>query len=63
MEGTTIASDDLPFGTKVEIDGHVYTVQDRFGGGHRNKIDIFVVSYYDAIQNGIQKRKVKIFYE
>lgn len=41
-EGVTIAADDLPFGTKVEIQGHTYIVQDRFGGNYRNRVDVYM---------------------
>ena len=41
VEGETIAADDLPLGTKVEIEGHIYTVHDRFGGGYKGRIDIY----------------------
>ena len=61
VQGITIASDHLPMGTKVEIDNHIYTVQDRFGGGHTNKIDIFMNNKRDAINFGKQYYKVKIF--
>ena len=61
-QGRTIASDHLPFGTKVEIDGHVYTVEDRFGGGHTNKIDIYFEDYSDAVSFGSQIKTVKIYY-
>ena len=52
-QGRTIAADHLPFGTHVEIDGHIYTVEDRFGGGYTDKIDIYF---------GRQQRVVRIYY-
>ena len=61
-EGRTIAADHLPFGTKVEIDGRLYTVEDRFGGGYSNKIDIFFNNYSDAINFGRQQKVVRIYY-
>ena len=36
----TCAADDLPFGTKLLIDGKIWVVQDRFGGGYENRIDL-----------------------
>lgn len=54
VEGTTIAADDLPFGARVHINDHEYVVQDRFGGGYHNRIDIFMNSYQDAINFGRQ---------
>lgn len=60
VEGVTIAADDLPFGTVVEIQGKDYVVQDRFGGNHRNRIDIFMVSRSSALHFGRQSITVKI---
>ena len=45
VEGTpfyTCAADDLPFGTKLLIDGKIWVVQDRFGGGYENRIDLLM---------------------
>ncbi len=61
-QGRTIAADHLPFGTLVEIDGHLYTVEDRFGGGYINKIDIYFDNYRDAINFGRQQRIVRVYY-
>ena len=61
-QGRTIAADHLPFGTLVEIDGHIYTVEDRFGGGYTDKIDIYFDNYMDAINFGRQQRVVRIYY-
>lgn len=58
----TIAADHLPFGTHVEIDGHIYTVEDRFGGGYTDKIDIYFDNYMDAINFGRQQRIVRVYY-
>lgn len=60
IEGKTIAADDLPLGTKVEIDGIVYTVHDRFGAGHKNRIDIFKESKNDCLEFGRQYAFAKI---
>lgn len=54
VEGETIAADDLPLGTKVEINGEIYTVHDRFGAGHKNRIDIFKESQADCFKFGRQ---------
>ena len=54
VEGETIAADDLPLGTKVEINGEIYTVHDRFGAGHKNRIDIFKESKDDCFKFGKQ---------
>lgn len=61
VAGRTIAMDDVPFGTKVEIDGHVYVVEDRFGGNYTNRIDIFMESRAEALQWGRRWLMVKIY--
>lgn len=53
QEGITVASNSLPLGTKISIDGHVYTVQDR-GGMASNVIDIFVSSHQKALNLGVK---------
>lgn len=60
-EGRTIASDHLPFGTIVEIDDVKYVVEDRFGGGYNNKIDVFVNNKHTAYKLGKRKVEVKIY--
>lgn len=46
VEGVTIAADpSIPFGTKLKINGHVYTVQDRGGVIRGNHIDVYVSSH------------------
>lgn len=57
----TIAMDDIPFGTRVEIDGHMYIVEDRFGGGYTNRIDIYMDTKSEAFQWGRRHLKVKIY--
>lgn len=54
--GRTIAADTskLPFGTKVVINGHTYTVEDRGGAINGNKIDIFFSSHNEALQWGVR---------
>ena len=59
--GRTIAMDGVPFGTRVEIEGHTYIVEDRFGGGYSNRIDVFMNSKREAFQFGRKHIKVKIF--
>ena len=49
-----VASDDLPFGTVVVINGVRYVVADRFGGGYSDRIDIYMPSYDDCITFGRQ---------
>ena len=62
-QGRTIAADDLPFGTKVKIDGHIYTVEDRFGAGHKHRIDIYMDNKDDAWNFGRQVKVVEIIKE
>ena len=60
-QGRTIAADHLPFGTLVEINGHVYTVEDRFGGGYSDKIDVYFEDYQEALEFGRQRKTAKIY--
>lgn len=60
-EGVTVAADHLPFGTIIEMDGNMYIVADRFGGGYDNKIDIFMQDQERALQFGRQVKTVKIY--
>ena len=55
-----VASDDLPLGTTVIINGYTYVVADRFGGGYADMIDIFVDSEEEAIQFGRQYLDVTV---
>lgn len=52
--GTTIAVDPnvIPYGTKVEINGHTYIAQDCGGGVKRNHIDIYVPTHGEALSKG-----------
>ncbi|MBR3646464.1 MAG: 3D domain-containing protein [Lachnospiraceae bacterium] len=54
--GRTIAADTsvLPFGTKVNINGHTYTVEDRGGAIKSNKIDIYFDTHQEALNFGVQ---------
>lgn len=50
--GRTVgASSSFDFGTKLEIDGQVYVVEDR-GGFSENTIDIFCDSHEEALEKG-----------
>lgn len=51
-EGRTIACDFLPFGTLVNIGGHIYTVEDMIGDGSGNHIDIYVADHDRALRAG-----------
>ena len=63
IQGRTIACDHLPFETKVKIDGHIYVVEDRFGGGYDNKIDIYMENKEEAWKFGRQPKIVEIIKE
>ena len=55
-EGRTIAADTsvLPMGTKVKINGHVYTVEDRGGAVNGNHIDMYFNSHSEALNWGVK---------
>lgn len=61
MAGRTIAMDGVPFGTEVEINGRRYVVEDRFGGGYTDRIDIFMDSKSEALRWGRRWLEVKIY--
>ncbi len=54
--GRTIAADTskYPFGTKLKINGKVYTVEDRGGAINGDKIDIYFNSHSEALQWGVR---------
>lgn len=58
IPGWTAACNDLPFGTLIEIDGHVWEIQDRmlFGGC----IDLCMGSVEECEEFGRQITEVKI---
>ena len=61
IAGITIAaSRRYPFGTKVVIDGHTYTVQDRLAKRYDDRIDIFMSSHKKAKDFGIKRKTVNI---
>ena len=55
-----VASDDLPLGTKVRINGQIYVVKDRFGGGYTHRIDIYMDSYEKAVSFGRRTMTVDV---
>lgn len=63
VPGVTISCDHLKFGTKVIIAGHTYIVQDRFGGGYSDRIDIFMNTKSEAFKFGRRYMKVVIINE
>lgn len=60
---TVAASSTFAFGTKLNIGGHVYTVEDRGGAVTGNKIDIFVSTHAEALQWGVKYLTVSVVSE
>ena len=58
--GVTIAASPnfLPAGTRVDIGGHIYTVQDTGVSG--KAIDIFCATHQEAIENGVYQASINI---
>lgn len=57
---TVAASAKYPIGTKLNIGGHIYTVEDRGGAITGNKIDIFVNSHSEALAWGVRYLPVSV---
>ena len=57
---TVAASGKFAFGTKLNINGHIYTVEDRGGAINGNKIDIFVSSHSEALAWGVRYLPVSV---
>lgn len=62
-EGRTVAVDPdyIPYGTKIEIDGVVYTAEDCGGKVKGKVIDIFMNDLSEAKEFGRQTKTVKIY--
>lgn len=59
--GRTVAAPaKFPFGTKLNIGGHIYTVEDRGGAIQGNRIDIFVDNHSTALQWGVKYLPVSV---
>ena len=56
----TCAADHLPPGTKVTVGNKVWVVDDCFGGGYTNKLDLFMPDYDSCIQWGRRTMECKI---
>ena len=56
IAGTSIAVDPsvVPYGSKVEINGHTYTAHDTGGAIKGNRIDVYFDSHQDALNFGVQ---------
>ena len=57
---TVAASSKFAFGTKLNIGGHIYTVEDRGGAISGNRIDIYVNSHSQALQWGVKYLPVSV---
>lgn len=64
-EGRTIAADlsVFPFGTKLRINGNVYTVEDCGGGINGNRLDIYFEQHSDALRFGVQTVTIEVIEE
>ena len=51
--GRTAAMNGVPFGTKIVIDGHEYTIEDRGGGLGSKIIDIYFDTHDEALNSGL----------
>ena len=59
--GVTCAADHLPFGTRVTLpDGRTWVVQDRFGGGYVDRLDLFMGSEGECWKWGRRTLRCKI---
>ena len=60
-QGVTIAADPdvLPMGTKIELDGHTYTVQDTGGAIAGYRLDLYFDSHEDALRWGVREKIVR----
>ena len=55
------AADHLPFGSKVTLpDGRILTITDRFGGGYRDRLDIFMSSEAECWKFGRKNLVCKV---
>lgn len=59
-QGRTIAVDpkQIPYGTKVVINGHTYVAEDCGGSIKQNRIDVFFDSHKEALNFGVQYAEV-----
>lgn len=57
---TVAASSKFAFGTKLNIGGNTYTVEDRGGAINGNRIDIFVNTHAEALQWGVRYLNVDV---
>ncbi len=62
VEGVTVAVDPriIPYGTRLQINGHEYIAQDCGGSIKGRRIDIFMESHNECLKNGVQYKEVRI---
>ena len=59
--GVTCAADHLPFGTRVTLpDGRTWVVEDRFGGGHGDRLDLFLLTEDECWKWGRRRLRCRI---
>lgn len=65
FQGVSIAVDPavIPYGTRVDIDGHVYIAQDCGGAIQGNRIDVYFDNHDDALRFGVQEKIVYVVTE
>ena len=63
IAGRTVSADHLPSGTHVIINNHEYVVEDRFGGGYTDRVDIFFDTADEAWDFGRQWLVMQILEE
>lgn len=61
VSGIVAMSEDYPFGTQIEIDGVLYTVEDRGGAITGNDVDIYVPTHNEAIRRGAKTVKAVVY--
>lgn len=59
---TIAAPPEYPFGQQIEINGVLYTVEDRGGSIKGNKIDIFFNSHQEAVNYGRRTVEGKVYF-
>ena len=58
---TIAAPKSYAFGTQIEIDGVMYTVEDRGVSINGNRFDVYVGSHQEALNLGVKYTEVKIY--
>ena len=58
--GYSCASDSLPMGTKVLVNGRIWEVMDRFGGGYGDRLDLMMGSKEECFNFGRKWIEVEV---